>query len=454
MPVIADPELSMQQQLQSQPLRALCAFYPLASICSSSPRLLCADCMCSSGVQSLGQVEVLWLRMAVQNGEVASIVSVHVCSVARPLEASLQLSSEHGIALRSHGGEKESAADNDENQRTSSRSRTPTQRLAESSLKDSTRLIFLHGENQGSGDEGSSSSPSPTNDDGGTRRSGRSGTESRRRRGAFDPDERDVTDASLVEGGEKRRRGASGDAEGASSRPKRAAAAAGEAKREFCMDKMARRVRSEGSATSSLNHAASPIRSDAARRPSRDVTRKRDRRPSLQRPIVSEKVRNGVSRKVKVLNGSSLSKLAVVKPGAGGKTRLDFSSHGFSSAAKKAAHTSGKSVAKDEHGDDVSTGSSEQSFHRRDWGLMEVDAVGRNRPPFARTMLYHGTVPFPLPADLSDQAVARNWVIKRWPDKTNRRKIDQEVHECIKAHPNPYLVRILDVSPSEGVLME
>jgi hypothetical protein len=29
---------------------------------------------------------------------------------------------------------------------------------------------------------------------------------------------------------------------------------------------------------------------------------------------------------------------------------------------------------------------------RRDWGLMHVDAVGRNRPPFARTLLFHGPI--------------------------------------------------------------
>jgi hypothetical protein len=29
---------------------------------------------------------------------------------------------------------------------------------------------------------------------------------------------------------------------------------------------------------------------------------------------------------------------------------------------------------------------------RRDWGLMHVDVVGRNRPPFARTLLFHGPI--------------------------------------------------------------
>ena len=148
--------------------------------------------------------------------------------------------------------------------------------------------------------------------------------------------------------------------------------------------------------------------------------------------------------------------MSFLKSETGSKTRLDLTSLGTTSRKSSAA---GKSVARGDEEDDASTGSSsngssEQSSHRRDWGLMEVDAVGRNRPPFARTMLYHGTVPFALPADLSDQTPARNWVIKRWPDKANRRKIDQEVHECIKNHPHPYLVRIVDVSPSEGILME
>lgn len=29
---------------------------------------------------------------------------------------------------------------------------------------------------------------------------------------------------------------------------------------------------------------------------------------------------------------------------------------------------------------------------KRDWGLMQVDVVGRNRPPFARTLLCHGVI--------------------------------------------------------------
>jgi hypothetical protein len=62
----------------------------------------------------------------------------------------------------------------------------------------------------------------------------------------------------------------------------------------------------------------------------------------------------------------------------------------------------------------------------RNWGLKMMDAVGRCRPPFARTLLFHGTLPFPLPADLhSGEGHGRHWVVKRWPNNSSaaRRKI-------------------------------
>ena len=108
----------------------------------------------------------------------------------------------------------------------------------------------------------------------------------------------------------------------------------------------------------------------------------------------------------------------------------------------------------------------EGAYQRRDWGLKMVDAVGRNKPPFSRTMLYYGTPPFPLPADVQLHATCRGsagssgagamWVVKRWPDKVSsgRKKIDKQVHERIQQNPHPHIVRILDVSPSEGLLME
>lgn len=108
----------------------------------------------------------------------------------------------------------------------------------------------------------------------------------------------------------------------------------------------------------------------------------------------------------------------------------------------------------------------EGAYQRRDWGLKMVDAVGRNKPPFSRTMLYYGTPPFPLPADVQLHATCRGsagssgagamWVVKRWPDKVSsgRKKIDKQVHERIQQNPHPHVVRILDVSPSEGLLME
>lgn len=379
--------------------------------------------------------------MAVLNSEVGSIMAVQACAGARLVEAISQHTSEYSLP---NGNSKESEADvmNGDNQRSSGRSRTPTQRLAESNLRDSTRLIFLSGEGS------CSASPSPTNDQGDARRGLRRG-------GAFSRSEGGRIPAP-EEGREKRRRDVGAQSEEtATSRPKRAAAAIGEAKREICMEKLLVRRSGQSGASgkppsqegvslrSSSRHANSQTRPAAARRPARDIVRRRD---------------GTFASQSKAVNGRSVRKLPVVKSGSGSKTRLDLPSSSVTPAASsgKRTHSStGKSVARGEDGDDMSTGSSEQgSTHRRDWGLMEVDAVGRNRPPFARTMLYHGTVPFALPADLNEQARARNWVIKRWPDKTNRRKIDQEVHECIKAHPHPYLVRILDVSPSEGVLMD
>ena len=96
-----------------------------------------------------------------------------------------------------------------------------------------------------------------------------------------------------------------------------------------------------------------------------------------------------------------------------------------------------------------------------DWGLRTVAAVGRNRPPFARTMLCHGTLPFPLPPDLKTGVggrgtYTRNWVVKKWPSKTSaeRMRTDKQVHQVIQKHPHANIVRILDVSATEGVLME
>jgi len=104
-----------------------------------------------------------------------------------------------------------------------------------------------------------------------------------------------------------------------------------------------------------------------------------------------------------------------------------------------------------------STGHDEEGsgevHHRRDWGLMEVDSVGRNKPPFARTLLCHGTLPASL-RGAEDTAVGRNWVIKRWPEKNTRRKIDAEVHECVKANPHANLVRIIDLNSADGILMD
>mmetsp|Transcript_21377 Transcript_21377/g.34223 ORF Transcript_21377/g.34223 Transcript_21377/m.34223 type:complete len:619 (-) Transcript_21377:577-2433(-) len=103
----------------------------------------------------------------------------------------------------------------------------------------------------------------------------------------------------------------------------------------------------------------------------------------------------------------------------------------------------------------------DSAFSRRDWGLRTVAAVGRNRPPFARTMLCHGTLPFPLPPDLKTGVggrgtYTRNWVVKKWPSKTSaeRMRTDKQVHQVIQKHPHANIVRILDVSATEGVLME
>ena len=90
---------------------------------------------------------------------------------------------------------------------------------------------------------------------------------------------------------------------------------------------------------------------------------------------------------------------------------------------------------------------------RRDWGLHEVDAIGRNRPPFASTLLYYG----PVQAGVRPDKVAvppRNWVIKRWPLKSARRRADIEVHEKIRANPHRHLVEIVSVHANDGVLME
>eukprot|EP00960_Hanusia_phi_P047788 758587-Hanusia_phi.AAC.4 len=96
--------------------------------------------------------------------------------------------------------------------------------------------------------------------------------------------------------------------------------------------------------------------------------------------------------------------------------------------------------------------SSTSTPHKRDWGLKMVNAVGKIKPPFARTYLFCGKIPQQLAKE--DTKSSFNWIIKRWTDKSNRRKIDVEVHECIKANPHPHVVRVIDINESEGILME
>ena len=141
-------------------------------------------------------------------------------------------------------------------------------------------------------------------------------------------------------------------------------------------------------------------------------------------------------------------------------------SRGAAAAARKRARLAdgggGDSPRGGAAGDDSasSTGSAEGAgkqagpAHRRDWGLREIDSVGPNKPPFARTTLCKGQLPETI-RDLDAQWLGkRHWVIKRWPEKASRRTIDTEGHEKIKAHPHPQLVGIVDVSASDGVLME
>ena len=390
--------------------------------------------------------------MAVLYREDASLVPVHMSAGAKPLkfdEASQRVLAmdltDKAATPHTSSVEIDAADPLYDSQRSSGRSRTPTQRLAESNLNDSTRLIFLSG---GTRDHGSASTATQDGEAGGSRR----GRRQRSADGQGPRGEQREGRSSQTAGERpgKRRRGELAGDDGAGSRPKRVAAMLGEVKREICMEKLFVRRAGKGGSSGKLS-SGRPMRSgsgDAA------GVRRQERQAS-QSEGSERRGRRGAERGGKVLNGR-LRKLPVVKAASGSKTRLDLGSNAASSNGASAGKASvpGKSAVGLDDADDASTGSSEQGTHRRDWGLMEVDAVGRNRPPFARTMLYHGTVPFPLPADLSDQAAARNWVIKRWPEKTNRRKIDQEVHECIKAHPHPYLVRIVDVSPSEGLLME
>mmetsp|Transcript_38067 Transcript_38067/g.119935 ORF Transcript_38067/g.119935 Transcript_38067/m.119935 type:complete len:252 (-) Transcript_38067:35-790(-) len=54
----------------------------------------------------------------------------------------------------------------------------------------------------------------------------------------------------------------------------------------------------------------------------------------------------------------------------------------------------------------------------------------------------------------SSSSSSSSWVIKRWPDKSSRRRIDLEVHQRIKEHPHQHLVRIIDVHPQDGILMD
>jgi serine/threonine protein kinase len=124
---------------------------------------------------------------------------------------------------------------------------------------------------------------------------------------------------------------------------------------------------------------------------------------------------------------------------------------------KKRALTSRRSAAV--YSFNAAGGGAEQAFLRRDWGLRMVRAVGRNRPPFARTMLYNGTLPSVLESlsqtrHFNQVGLGGLWVVKRWPGSNARKLIDTQVHECIRSNPHPHLVRILDVSSTEGVLMD
>jgi len=90
---------------------------------------------------------------------------------------------------------------------------------------------------------------------------------------------------------------------------------------------------------------------------------------------------------------------------------------------------------------------------KKDWGLVHVDVVGRHRPPFAKTILCHGTVQ-PGVRWSGEGCPAGQWVVKRWSDKSARRKVDFEVHEKIRANPCTWVVEIAGVHSHDGVLME
>ena len=147
------------------------------------------------------------------------------------------------------------------------------------------------------------------------------------------------------------------------------------------------------------------------------------------------------------------------------KARTSSSSSKKSKARKtdkgggKGGHTSNSSKSNGsqaEGGDEGLSGSGKPNggAHRRDWGLMHMGDVGRNKPPFARTLLFKGSLSSGVRFSGEPSPQNTRWVVKRWPEKSTRRKVDLEVHELIRQNPCHNIVEIVGVDANDGVLME
>jgi len=63
-----------------------------------------------------------------------------------------------------------------------------------------------------------------------------------------------------------------------------------------------------------------------------------------------------------------------------------------------------------------------------------IRTVGRNSPPFCRTILFRGVLPFEQPAGSlpAPDRSGGHWVVKRWPDKVSagRKRIGELAVGC------------------------
>jgi hypothetical protein len=154
--------------------------------------------------------------------------------------------------------------------------------------------------------------------------------------------------------------------------------------------------------------------------------------------------------------GNRAAKKARTSSSSSNKSKARKTEKGGGKGGHSSSNSSRSNGAQVEGGEEGSSGSSKPNggAHRRDWGLMHMGDVGRNKPPFARTLLFKGSLNSGVRFSGEPSPQNTRWVVKRWPEKSTRRKVDLEVHELIRQNPCHNIVEIVGVDANDGVLME